>query len=132
MDYKEKYEQALERAKEWFNPEEPDSYTCIVESIFPELREPEDEFKWLIQFIEEEAYNLSIDIRGDEDRTKLKNLQRSYAWLEKQKKKSTWTDDDRIMVFTLLRDIEQATHISNEKKNKCLEWLNSLEDRLKL
>ena len=51
---------------------------------FPELKEPEDELTWLTKYIEEEAYSLSIDIRDDEDCIKLKNLQRSLAWLEKQ------------------------------------------------
>ena len=37
------YDKALERAKKWYNEEEPDSYTCIVESIFPELQKDEDE-----------------------------------------------------------------------------------------
>ena len=47
------YDEALERAKKWFNPEEPDSWTCIVESIFPELKESEDEKirKGLIDFV---------------------------------------------------------------------------------
>ena len=37
------YDKALERAKKWYNEEEPDSYTYMVESIFPELQKDEDE-----------------------------------------------------------------------------------------
>ena len=55
-----------------------------LEFLIPELKEPEDELTWLTKYIEEEAYSLSIDIRDDEDCIKLKNLQRSLAWLEKQ------------------------------------------------
>ena len=50
----------------------------------PELAESEDELTWLTRFIKEEAYSLSMDIRDNEDRVKLKKLQRSLAWLEKQ------------------------------------------------
>ena len=52
--------------------------------FFPELKENENELTWLTKYIKEEAYSLSMDIRDDEDRIKLKNLQKSLAWLEKQ------------------------------------------------
>ena len=55
-----------------------------LQPFFPELGESEDELTWLTKFIEEEAYSLSMDIRDNEDRIKLKNLQKSLAWLEKQ------------------------------------------------
>lgn len=38
-----RYDKAIERARKWYNKTEPDSYTCIVKSIFPELKESEDE-----------------------------------------------------------------------------------------
>lgn len=64
-----------------------------------------------------------------------KKLQKEYSqklYVEKQvKQKPTWTDNDRIMAFTLLRDVDQMTYISKEGKNERLEWLNSLEDRFK-
>ena len=84
MDYEKKYKEALERAKKL--QETCDSTTVVgwCEYIFPELRESEDELTWLTKYIEEEAYSLSMDIRDNEDRIKLKNLQRSLAWLEKQ------------------------------------------------
>ena len=55
-----------------------------IEAIFPELKEEEDELTWLINYISEEAYCLSIDIRNDVDRDILKKLQRSLVWLKKQ------------------------------------------------
>ena len=57
--------------------------------ILPELKESEDELTWLKRFIEEEIDCLSFDIRDSEDRVKLKNLQRSISWLEKQGEKET-------------------------------------------
>lgn len=60
------------------------SVRTALETVLPELKEDEDELEWLKQFIQEEAYSLSMDIRDDEDRFKLKKLQRSLKWLEKQ------------------------------------------------
>jgi hypothetical protein len=37
------YDEAIERAREWYNELEPDSYTCVVESIFPEFKEIDNE-----------------------------------------------------------------------------------------
>lgn len=63
----------------------------VAEKYFPELKEDEDELTWLKNYISEEAYSLSMDIRDNEDRIKLKKLQRSVAWLEKQSEsKSYW------------------------------------------
>lgn len=89
-DYKEKakaYDKALERAKavkETYHNLGNISAIAVLESIFPELKESEDELTWLTKYIEEEIYYLSMDIRDDEDRIKLKNLQKSIAWLKKQ------------------------------------------------
>ena len=58
-----------------------------LQDIFHELAESEDELTWLTRFIKEEAYSLSMDIRDNEDRIKLKKLQKSLAWLEKQGEK---------------------------------------------
>ena len=80
MDYEKLYKEALERAKKLY---EQGTITESLNYIFPELKEM-DELTWLTKYIEEEAYYLSIDIRDEEDRIKLKNLKRSLAWLEKQ------------------------------------------------
>lgn len=91
MAQERKYKEALERAKECMKDggisQNTIDYLC---NIFPELKEIKDgnELKWLTQFIQEEAYGLSMDIRDNEDRIKLKNLQKSLAWLEKQAKQN--------------------------------------------
>ena len=54
-----------------------------------ELKESEDELTWLTKYIEEEVYSLSMDIRDNEDRIKLKKLRKSLAWLEKQAERKT-------------------------------------------
>ena len=52
--------------------------------LIPELKEDEDELTWLKNYISEEAYSLSMDIRNKEDSIRVEKLQRSLAWLEKQ------------------------------------------------
>ncbi len=47
----------------------------------------------------------------------------------KNVKKPVWTENDRTMAFTLLRDVDQMTYISKEGKNERLNWLNSLEEK---
>ena len=104
MDYKEKYEQGLECIQEILSSgQEKIKMTLLKERLqpfFPELGESEDELTWLTKFIEEEAYSLSMDIRDNEDRIKLKNLQKSLAWLEKQGEEfddNIITRDDEIL-----------------------------------
>jgi len=77
MDYKQKYEQALERAKkEYKNHEAFKGFCEMLVYIFPELKESEDERirKALIQYIK---YNVSV-ISGW-------RKEELIAWLEKQK-----------------------------------------------
>lgn len=119
MDYKEKYNAALERAKAFELPE----YKNIMASVFPELKESENERirDSLINFLKSPFVHENIT---DE------KVAPWIAWLEKQgKKQSIWTDRDRTMAFTLLRDVDQMTYISEEGKNERLQWLNSLEDK---
>ena len=56
----------------------------LKEEMFPELKEDEDEFTWLKNYISEEVHYLSMDIRDCEDKLKLQKLQKSLAWIEKQ------------------------------------------------
>lgn len=93
-----------------------------IENSFPELKESEDDRirKAILGLVMQ-----SSEILGNQNQSNM------ITWLEKQCKKSVWTDNDRIMAFTLLRDVTQMTHLSNEGKNERLEWLNTLEDRLK-
>ena len=87
-NYKEKYECALETIQEILSSGS-DSIMMSrlklrLQSVFPELKESEDELTWLTKFIEEETRSLSMDIRDNEDSIKLKNLKKSLVWLEKQ------------------------------------------------
>ena len=90
MDYEKKYNEALKRARELSKTITGANY----EYIFPELKETEDELTWLKNYISEEAYYLSMDIRGDEDSIKLQKLKKSLAWLEKQGKNNMGISED--------------------------------------
>lgn len=117
------YDKAVKEASIAYKDEDK-HLKATLERIFPELKESEDERirKDIIEMLRNWASVHYITKEQFSER---------MAWLEKQGKKSVWTDNDRIMAFTLLRDVEQMTHISNEGKNERLEWLNTLEDRFK-
>lgn len=98
-----------------------------IENAFPELKENEDEsirngLIALLKFGLEDGSAIAPGFNVSKEQ--------ALAWLKKQgKKQSIWSDGDRTMVFTLMRDVDQMTYISNEGKNERFQWLNSLEDK---
>ena len=40
-----------------------------------------------------------------------------------------WSEKDRTMAFTLMRDVDQMSYISKEGKNERIGWLNSLDEK---
>ena len=111
MDFEKKYNEALERAKNFHSHMVSDGIRYTVEEIFPELKMNEDELTWLTKYIEEEVYSLSIDIRDDEDRIKLKKLQKALAWLEKQKPVDNV--EPKFKVGEWITDGEAVFHITS-------------------
>ena len=111
--------------------------TPVIEAIFPELKESEDELTWLKRFIKEEIDCLFIDIRDSEDHVKLKNLQRSLAWLERKGEQNpAWSEEDGNHVKSILSTIEccKAQFLNSpavvEAYNADIEWFNSIEGRV--
>lgn len=100
MDYKQKYDELIERLRKAKYDDNvcDERFCCVIDGLIRELKESEDDLTWLTKYIEEEAYSLSMDIRDNEDRVKLKNLKRSLAWLEKQGelKSSKWAEGDVV------------------------------------
>ena len=45
--------------------------------------------------------------------------------------KQEWSEKDKTMALTLMRDIEQVPFISKEGKNERIGWLNNLPDNIK-
>ena len=129
MDYKNKYNEALERARELSKTITGANY----EYIFPELKEEEDELTWLKNYISEEAYYLSMDIRDCEDRLKLQKLQKSLAWLEKQgeQKPVEWSEYDEHKVKDIIYFLNSAKkhYTSTVELDACVRWLWSLLQR---
>ena len=129
MDYKNKYNEALERARELSKTITGANY----EYIFPELKE-EDELTWLKNYISEEAYYLSMDIRDCEDRLKLQKLQKSLAWLEKQgeQKPVEWSEYDEHKVKDIIYFLNSAKkhYASTVELDACVRWLWSLLQRM--
>ena len=78
MDYKEKYKEALERAKKLQETCDSQAVVGWCEYIFPELKGSEDEKikKWIINEIKIKHHNL------DEDNVDF--VDKAIAWLEKQ------------------------------------------------
>ena len=122
MNYEKKYKNALANARQEYNTTENLERKQWLEELFPELADGEDER------IRKAQLDYWRSVGGKEWHGV--PVQETIAWLEKQSEnKPVWTDNDRTMAFTLMRDVDQITYISEEGKNKRLEWLNSLEDR---
>lgn len=79
IDYKEKYEQTLERARQFSEKPYLEDSAGIVEYIFPELKESDDERirKEILDFCKNRAEKYSND-------PKYKNISAWIAWLEKK------------------------------------------------
>jgi len=121
----ERYVQALDRAKKWRSAPNIDKMPTygnrIIEEIFPELIEPEDEE------VRKEIMQL-IQCMHDADPRK----ERWLAWLEKQnpimakspqlgKQKPAWSEKDEEMFMSLY-----SPNFTKEQR----DWLKSLKDRI--
>ena len=92
MDYKEKYEQALERARQFSEKPYLEDSAGIVEYIFPELAESEDERirKEMIETLKNEAHEFPSSIIAE---NRYKN--RSVKPFQKEKKKDILEHKER-------------------------------------
>ena len=122
-------QEAIKILKEFHDKSALFSVRTALETVLPELKEDEDELEWLKQFIQEEAYSLSMDIRDDEDRIKLKKLQKSLAWLEKQETKELDPRYENLEELLAADDIYQMSMndaMVNEAKEKAAKALSEL------
>lgn len=77
MDYKEKYNTALERARKIHSETEFDYEKGMMEEIFPELKESSDEHKdWILEYLYD-------GLRRTDEQYK-DEFKAAIAWLEKQ------------------------------------------------
>lgn len=156
MDYEKAYKEALEKARQFSErPLEEDS-SSIVEYIFPELKEIEDEKirKWLIDWAK--AVNWSEQFTVTKEQV--------LAWLEKQGKQKVsyttivetgnggintlvtgelpidgeqnpiefkWSADDKNKLLIIEQILNCANLlISSQELTETKNWLNSLKQRI--
>ena len=114
-----RYDEALEKAEKWYNAPNVDKIPTfgnrIIEDIFPELYESEDE----------RIKNEIIDYISTADDKVLIPYESWIAWLEKQGDKPLFTYDD---ILALQCCMETSKKVQGDKE--LYEQLQSLHDRL--
>lgn len=124
-------QEAIKILKEFHDTSALFSVRTALETVFPELKEDEDELEWLKQFIQEEVDSLSIDIRDNEDQFRLKMLKRSLEWLEKQgEKKPVWNEKDDGYKLVALSAFLNYYDEENPLRKCLINWLKSLKQRM--
>ena len=130
MDYENLYKNALERARVWKEKSGmPADKQGILDDIFPELAESEDEKvrKALIEMVHDatgDSLWVAYNVHKEE----------ALAWLEKQgeQKSIEWGEDDEEMLRSIIatcelaeadRDSSPARHLLEMQLN----WLKSLK-----
>ena len=121
------YDKALEKAKQFHNGELfAECNGNLVEYIFPELCEPEDEKI-------RKAIHIYLDwLEGRKDyapkgKYSIKDM---IAWLEKQgEQKPAWSEEDECFM-EYINAIATKEGWSFEEKRKTKHWLKSLKERI--
>ena len=112
--YKEKYEQALERCRKLYNEAKANEYTSDIEdyeTIFPELKESEDEKirKMLISFVKNwDKGGIVSKYTSDAN-----DIWQILAWLEKQGEQKSLTIDIKSMVDSYEQRLIKNGGVSN-------------------
>ena len=126
-NYEQKYKEALKRAKMHYNTTDSVADAELLELVFPELKESEDERtrKELISFLE-----ICQDTRLVGNRKREKWI----AWLEK--KTGEWNGNDETPMKKILAALDfqkfrdGATGQIVEPYKEETEWLKSIKKRL--
>ena len=127
MDYKEKYEESLERLKGLIEATREEKCPILEEDlidIFPELKELDDEK------IEKELIFYFGDMPED---TELRNgvtNRDALVWLEKQNKKPTWSEkDEKFFKLSIANFMNLKYRFGNGYVDDCMDWLKSIKGR---
>lgn len=129
MDYEKAYKEALERARVWKEKSGmPSDRQGILDDIFPELKESEDEKirKELIGFLKDNE--ASFDIKSPV----CQKICKYIVWLEKQKPVE-WSEEDYTKLKSTIALLEHPAVISDngEIVEKTIDWLKSLKPQPK-
>ena len=121
MDYEKKYKEALERAKQFSEKPYLEDSKGIVEYIFPELKESEDERirEWLIRLIK-----ATCDYDSPTSR---KEVDDALAWLEKQGEQKSveccadklWTEFQKQVAYLMASSYNRE----HEYTKGYVEWV---------
>ena len=123
--YEQKYKEALERAKQFSKHPYLEDSGGIVEYIFPELNESEDE------------KTKKAIIKHFNDYSKKENIVRYYgvdlddifAWLEKQgEQKPIWSEEDSLMISSIIDTLERLK--GKGATDMKIDWLKNLRKRM--
>ena len=138
MDYKKKYKEALERAREYHKVDYDNTLRLYargtMEYIFPELKESED------VKIKESLMQYIWDIYHREycpPTPSIETCDKWLSWLEKQgEQKPTWNEEDETALCDALWCCKQAASIAKDENDMgniwyAEKWIKSLKDRMK-
>lgn len=111
MNYEQKYKDVLERAKKWHNAPNADKIptlsTRIIEEIFPELRESEDD-----KIRKELIKHLKDGVEGYMPAGDSEDYARWLAWVEKQGKETS----EKEFTFKALPRLLEMIEVSDRAK----------------
>ena len=119
MDYKKKYEEALERCKKEFNfnnlAYSHEEIRERLEHVFPELKDIDDETirKEIIQSIKDNMIVIHRD--------------KCIAWLKKQgEQKLIYSEEDKLQLNAAIQITAITGHFTTSN------WLRNLKERMKI
>lgn len=125
MDYEEKYKKALATARKLYNMR-GDWTNLEIESIFPELRDSEDERirKALMQNLKERFGTKGNMGEG-------LDMPDVLAWFEKKKEPQPveWSKEDKVMLDEIIDFFENGTVKLQHDLSLYASWLKSLKER---
>ena len=146
------YDEALVRASKLRVQKPFDTVSQMMEHVFPELKEPEDERirKAIITFFESEDDNTTyalvpkkdilawLEKQGNVNALIQEAAEKSYTegmrverkrWIEKQGK-PMWTENDEHHWMMCVACVEECATQEREDFSKTIDWLKSLKQRM--
>ena len=138
MNYEKAYKEALKRASKLRVQNQFDTVSQMMEHIFPELGESEDER------IRKEIYKYFRDLQLSSDRefSPSISIDEILDWLEKQgEQKPAWSEEDEKTLNNIIEEIEPfgecPDYPTDEDREyyygrtKMIDWLKSVKYRIK-
>ena len=127
MDYEKKYREVLERATKAKNNASLSKGTIrVLEIIFPELKESEDERIRKTLFETFSNFNADGTFWTDTLRISKNNV---LAWLEKQGKPK-WSEEDDKMFDKIVNFLMSIETLKCADFNIMYNWLDSIKQRM--